>query len=108
MKKRTIGAIILLVILIGSLLISTKVFSLVMLAAALLGFREIINIKYGESEENIEFIKLIGYISIILITLNKVFFNINETALIILPILGLTIPIVFYNNSKKYNINDAL
>ena len=108
MKKRTISAIILLIILIGALLISTKVFSLVMLAAALLGFREIINIKYGESEENIEFIKLIGYVSIILIILNKVFFNINETALIVLPILGLTIPIVFYNNSKKYNINDAL
>jgi phosphatidate cytidylyltransferase len=25
-----------------------------------------------------------------------------------LPVLGLTIPIIFYNNSKKYNINDAL
>lgn len=108
MKKRSISAIILLVILIGSLLISTKLFSLVMLIAALLGFREIINIKYGEQENNIEVVKSIGYISIVLIVLNKVFFNLNETEVMIIPILGLTIPIVFYNNSKKYNINDAL
>lgn len=108
MKTRTISGIILLIILIGSLLISPKIFSLVMLASALLGFRELINIKYGKSEANIEFIKLVGYISIILTVLNKTFFNLEDDIVLIIPILGLTIPIVFYNDSKKYNINDAL
>lgn len=108
MKKRTISSIVLLIILIGSLIVSPKLFSLVMLVVSLLGFRELINIKYGSSEANLEFIKLIGYISIILIVLNKTFFNISEEIILIIPILGLTIPIIFYNDSKKYNINDAL
>ena len=108
MKERTIGSIILLVILIGSLLISPILFSLVMTLAALLGFRELVNIKYEKKESSLEFVKFIAYVSIILITLNKTIININNNIVVILPILGLTIPIVFYNNSKKYNINDAL
>ena len=108
MKERTIGSIILLVIWIGSLLISPILFSLVMTLAALLGFRELVNIKYEKKESSLEFVKFIAYVSIILITLNKTIININNNIVVILPILGLTIPIVFYNNSKKYNINDAL
>jgi len=108
MKKRTISGIVLLIILIGSLIINTKLFSLVMLLAAILGLRELINIKYKEKEANIEIIKFIGYVSLILIVLNKTFFNLNETIVITLPVLGLTLPIVFYNDSKRYNINDAL
>ena len=108
MKKRIISSIVLLIILIGSLVISPKLFSLVMTFAAVLGFRELINIKYGSTEANIEFIKFIGYISIILISFNGLFFDIDENIILIIPVLGLTIPIVFYNNSKKYNINDAL
>jgi len=108
MKKRTISSIILLIILIGSLVISPKAFSLVMLISSLLGFKELIEIKYGSKETDIEFIKLIGYISIILTVLNKTFFNLDDNIILIIPVLGLTIPIVFYNNNKKYNINDAL
>ena len=48
MKKRTISAIILLIILIGSILISYKAFGIVMLISSILGFRELVNIKYGE------------------------------------------------------------
>ena len=108
MKKRTISGIILLVILIGSLLINAKVFSLVMTLAALIGFKELIEIKYVKTETEIEPIKLIGYVSIILTVLNKVFFTLDNNIILIIPVLGLTIPIVFYNNNKKYNINDAL
>lgn len=108
MKQRCVSAIILLIILIGSLLIDPKVFSIVMLVSAILGFRELINIKYGNSEANMEVVKLIGYISIILMVLNKIFFNLDDNIILIVPVLGLTIPIIFYNNSKKYNINDAL
>lgn len=108
MKERTIGSIILLVILVGSLLINPLLFSLVMTLAALLGFRELVDVKYGKKEFKLEFIKIFSYISIILITLNKTLFDVNNNILIVLLILGLTIPIVFYNNSKKYNIEDAL
>ena len=45
MKMRTIGASILLVVLIGSLLIGYKAFAIVMLVCSILGYRELINIK---------------------------------------------------------------
>ena len=79
-----------------------------MLIGAILGYRELINIKYKDKEKNIEIVRFIGYISLILIVFNSIFYEIEEKLLLIIPILGLTIPIVFYNDNKKYNINDAL
>lgn len=108
MKSRTIGAIILLAILIGSLIIGYQAFAIVMLVAAILGYRELLNIKYGKKENDIEIVRFIGYISLIMIVLNNVFYILNDKITLIIPILGLTIPIVFYNDNKKYNINDAL
>lgn len=107
MKQRSISAIILVTILVGSILISYKAFGIVMLLFALIGFRELISIKYGEKSKGIEIVKLIGYISLLLIVLNKIYFNLDSKFLNILPMLGLSIPIVFYNDSKRYNINDA-
>lgn len=108
MKKRTVGACLLLVLLIGSLLIGYKAFSLVMLLAAILGYRELINIKYGDREKNIETVRFFGYVSILLVVLNNIFYELDDKLMIVLPMLALTIPIIFYNDSKKYNINDAL
>lgn len=108
MKARTVGAVILLTVLILSLLIGYEVFAIVMLIGAILGYRELINIKYKDKEKNIEIVRFIGYISLILIVFNSIFYEIEEKLLLIIPILGLTIPIVFYNDNKKYNINDAL
>ena len=108
MKKRTVGAAILLVILIASLLIGYQAFALVMLVCAILGYRELMNIKYGEKEKNFEIVRFIGYVSLILIVLNNVFYSLDDKLTLIIPILGLTIPVIFYNDSKRYNINDAL
>ena len=108
MKERVIGAIVLLVALIGSVLIGYQAFAIVMFVVALLGYRELISIKYNNKENNFEFVRFIGYISLLLITLNNVFYSLDDKITIIFPILGLTIPVVFYNNSRKYNINDAL
>lgn len=108
MKKRVIGAFILLVLLIGSLLIGYNAFAFVMLLAAIFGYREFINIKYGDKEKNIEIIRFIGYVSLILIVLNNIFYSLDDKLTLIIPILGLTIPVVFYNDNKRYNINDAL
>lgn len=108
MKKRTIAAVFLMIVLVGSVMLGYKVFGLVMLLASLLGYREFINIRYGEKEKNMEVIRLIGYLCLGLIVGNEIFFHINSLILQIVPMLLLTIPIVFYNDSKKYNINDAL
>ena len=46
MKKRIIGAGIVLMVLIVSLILGDKVFGIVMTVAAVLGFKELVDIKY--------------------------------------------------------------
>ena len=108
MKQRTIGAIILLLILISCLIINSKLFGLVMMIIAILGFNEFFNIKYEDNLKKLKFIKLLGIISLVLITLNKTFYMIDTNITILLPILMLSIPIIFINDNKLYNINDCL
>ena len=108
MKQRTISAIILLTILIGSLVISSKLFGIVLLLVAILGFNEFFNIKYEDNSKKLILIRILGIVSLILLTLNNTFYHIDMNITIVLPILMLTMPIVFYNDSKLYNINDAL
>ena len=108
MKDRVVGAGILLFLLISSLLINKLAFAVVILIGSILGYRELINIKYGKKENNFEIVRFIGYVSLILIVFNNYLYKIDYQMLFVIPILGLTIPIVLYNNSKRYNINDAL
>lgn len=107
MKKRTFSAVILLIILVGSIFLGYKAFGLVMLVAAILGYHELFQIKYGDRKQNIAMVQLLGYFSLILLVLNDIFFSLDNNILVILPILALTIPIVFYQDYEAYNINDA-
>lgn len=107
MKMRIIGASILLVVLIGAIMIGYEAFGIVMLACAILGYSELINIKYSKGEKHADMIRLIGVICLILLVLNETFFDINHDLLLLGPMLGFSIPIVFYNDNKKYNIEDA-
>ena len=108
MKKRLIGASILMVVLISSIIIGYEAFSLVMLIASVIGYNELFNIKYDKKEKNLDLIRLIGGLGLVLIVLNNIFFKVNSEVLFLVPMLGLTIPIIFYNDSKRYNIEDAL
>ena len=87
MKQRTISAILLLAILMGCLIISTKLFGIVMMIATILGFNEFFDIKYSENKKRYRLVKLLGIISLILITLNNTFYNINMNVTILLPLL---------------------
>lgn len=107
MKMRTIGAGILLFILIGSIMIGYQAFGLVMLVCAVMGYGELINIKYNVKDKNLDMVRLIGGASLVLMVLNDTFFNLSNEVLFFVPMLGLTIPIVFYNDTKRYNIQDA-
>ena len=100
MKKRTISAVVLLLILVGSILINYRVFGIVMLVFSILGFRELVSIKYGDKSKNIEIVKLIGFVSLFFIVLNNIYLKLSDNFLLILPMLGLTIPVIFYNDSK--------
>lgn len=107
MKKRTLSAALLLAILIGSICLGYKEFGLVILVCALVGYRELINVRYDEKRNATAVVRLIGYMSLVLIVLNNIFWEIENNFLFIFPMLGFTVPIVFYNDSKRYNINDA-
>lgn len=108
MKQRVIGAGVLLAILIGSILISRTLFSIVIFLVAEVGFRELMHIKYQDNIKDLNFVKVMGMVFLGIILLNNVLYTIDINFTILLPIIGMTLPIVFYNNSKKYNINDAL
>lgn len=107
MKKRVVGAIIILFLLIFTLSIGKTAFNLLICLCACLSFLELFNIKY-DGKKDINFMKYIGLISILMIVLNNVFNYIDIFMILVIPILLLTLPIIIYNNSKKYNINDAI
>lgn len=107
MKMRIVGAIILLAILIGSIMIGYEAFGLVMAVGAILGYVELINIKYDKNDRNMNMMVLIGTVCLMLLVLNDTFFKLDNNLLLLVPMLGFTVPIVFYNDSKRYNIQDA-
>lgn len=105
MQKRIIGGIIVLLVLTISLILDSKVFAVVMGVASLFGFKELVDIKYKNSKIN--FVKIVSGLCIILFLFNNMFYEINDKVLFILPILLLIIPIIFYDDRNRYNINDA-
>ncbi len=103
MKKRLIGAFIILLILIISLTNKT-IFSLITLLASIFALTELIKAKYKDEKlDNI--IYFICIISISLIVTNHFLFTVNHVITYIIPILLLSILLVTYNN-KKYNVSD--
>ena len=108
MKQRTISAIILLTIMIGSILINSKLFGILMLIFSVIGFREFFDIRYKEKNKKLDLIKLVGILSVLMIGMNNTFYKVDLNVVVLIPLLILSLPIVFYNNSKIYNITDAL
>lgn len=108
MKQRTISAIVLLILMIGSMLINSKIFGILMLVFAVLGFREFFDIKYNVKEKKLNLIRLIGIICVMLVSMNNTFYKIDMNVVVLIPLLLLSLPIVFYNDSKIYNIIDAM
>lgn len=105
MKKRLIGGVIVVGVLLIGLLLGNISFSVIIGILAIIGLREIININFERKDINI--IKIISYINMIILLITNILNTKNNMYLYILPILSLTIPIIIYNDKKKYNINDA-
>lgn len=108
MKERTISAIILLSIMIGSIVIDSKLFGILMLIFSVMGFIEFFDIRYKDKNKKLNLIKLIGIICVLLIGMNNTFYKMDMNVVVLIPMLLLSLPIVFYNDSKLYNITDAL
>lgn len=105
MKKRILGGAIVLIVLITSILLGDIPFAITISLVALLGLKELIDIKY--KNKDIKAIKILSSTSMLLILLNNTLYTLDIKVLIYLPILILILPVVFYNNKEKYNINDA-
>ncbi len=111
MKMRILSAIVLIAIFIPVFLIGEKVFALFMSLLAIFGLHELISIR--ENKKNFPFMmKIFAYLAVLFFTL----FNFNSTYFVYnvdykvmsFIIFAFLLPIVFINDNKKYNINDAL
>ena len=106
MKKRLIGAFIVLAVLITSLILGNNVFAIVISIIALLGLKELIDIKY--KNRNIIFIKILTYILLGLFMFNNLVIKFDSKIVICASLILLILPIIFYDDKDKYNINDSL
>lgn len=106
MKKRVVSGAILLFLLITCMAFNSKLFAILILVFGILGFNEFISLKFNK--QDITVVKVIGIMSLILSLFNNIFYKVDTSVIVIVPLLGLTLPILFYNDYKKYNINDAL
>lgn len=106
MKKRLIGAFIVLAVLITSLILGNNVFAIVISIIALLGLKELIDIKY--KNRNIIFIKILTYILLGLFMFNNLVLKFDNKIVICASLILLILPIIFYDDKDKYNINDSL
>ena len=108
MKQRSISAVILLVIMIGSIIISSKLFGVLMLIFSVIGYREFFDIRYDKKNKKLDLIRVFGILCVLLVAMNNTFYNIDLNVVVLIPLLLLSLPIVFYNDNKLYNITDAL
>ena len=108
MKQRTVSAIILLIIMIGSIIINSKLFGVLMLIFSIIGYKEFFDIRYNDRNKKMTLIRLLGILSVIMIAMNNTFYKVDMNIVVLIPLLLLSLPIVFYNDNKLYNITDAL
>lgn len=107
MKQRIISAIIALIICIPIILIGKIPFYLGGSLIGLIGFYELYKCRGKELPTSIKIISVILFCLFMLDNVGKnIIINTNEKLLI--SILLLMLPIVYYNKSKKYDIEDAL
>ena len=111
MKKRILSAIILIAVFVPFLIIGGKAFAIFMAILSAGGLYELIHVR--EDKKEFPFIvKLFAYMIVIFFTtrnINSIIFEFNlDYRVMSLIIFAFLSPIVFINNNKKYNLNDAL
>ena len=109
--KRVISAIIMIVVFVPLLITGGKPFTVLLSLLAILGLYELLHMR--ETKKKFPFLmKVFAYILVLFFSLNN-FTSIDFTYNIDYRVMSFIIfvfllPMVFINNSKKYNINDAL
>ncbi len=111
MKQRIFSAIVVLAIFIPILIIGGVLFKLFVLIVALLGLKELLDIKEKKDviplTMKILTFGLFTYLVISMSDTNNLFYLLDYRS-ISLILLILLLPIIIYNDNKVYNINDAM
>lgn len=109
MKQRVISAIVALIIVIPIIILGGTVFYIGASLLALIGLYELLRVKdkIKKIPLTIKVLSVISYLLLLYNNLNKLAFLTNYEVYLLILLLLIT-PIVFYNKSKKYDIEDAL
>ena len=111
MTKRVLSAIVMVAIFVPFLIIGGWPFTVVMSLLSVMGLYELLHIR--ESKKDFpKFMKLIAYLMVIFFTTlnaSSSDFSYNISYKVVsLIIFMFVVPMVFINDTKKYNLNDAL
>lgn len=111
MKTRIISALVMLAIVIPISIIGGTPFTISVLIVSLLALKEMIDIR--ETKKTFPFLmKLISYLVLTILVLTNINSNIFEYVLdykfISITLFSLLLPLIFYQDRKKYSINDAM
>lgn len=111
MKIRIISAIVLLALFIPALIFGGVFFSILMLLAAMMGLHELLSLRKTKKEFPI-FMELFAYILVGFLTISnyqsKTLYYLMDYRMMAFMIFAFLTPMVFINDTKKYNLNDAL
>lgn len=111
MKQRIISAIVVLAIFIPLLLLGGALFNLFIIIVAALGLKEMMEIRETKYPQPM-LMKLVAFASLIWIVLNNasndsLIYSLDYRVISII-LFAFLIPIIIYNDSRVYNINDAI
>lgn len=112
MTKRVVSAIVMVLIFVPFLIIGGIPFTILMAVLGVLGLYELLKIRGDVKKKFPVVMRLLAYLMVIFLIIN----NANsidlqydlDYRLVSLIIFLFLAPMVFINNSKKYNLNDAL
>ena len=112
MKRKLISIIFFLIPFIICAFIGNITFTIFMSILAVLAFREFMGIRYDKERKLPIEIELLSYIVVILLTINNFRFNLEyylfDYRIFGLIILIFLIPLVIFNDKKKYGLMDSL
>ena len=111
MKKRLIGAALLLAIFIPVLTKGELLFALLAVFVGVMAIKELCDVRFDEKELPLP-IKILAYLSVSLLILNnyesKHMLILLDYRMLSLFLMAFLLPIVIINNQQKYNLEDAL
>lgn len=105
MKNRIISGGIIVLILILSLVLNKIFFTILISFCGLLGYIEVLKSK---GKNDLVMVKIIGGVSLLILILSNNLFKLDITIPLIFSMISLLMLLIFYNDNKKYNIEDAM